>query len=321
MSGAAVVALVVVADPARALQILVTASPAELAAAAVVCSVGLVARSAASRELINGRVALGASFAALTIGYLANNLLPLRAGEAIRSVVLGRQSGLGIIGGATAVAAERLLDVVFAATILIAALPAVGVDAGWLAPVAAAAAAIVGVTVLLVVARHRETLVGWLEEKLKRWSKIAAVLPRLAAAFDGLARPKRLLRATFFLGLSWLLGVSFFWLVLRAFIPGAPLSWAAVSIGVLAFGIALPSSPGAIGIYEAALVGGLALCGVDSANALAFAVTAHALSFSITSTCGLVALVRQVPSGDGVTGRARSLMNNNEMPTPEEAAQ
>ena len=54
---------------------------------------------------------------------------------------------------------------------------------------------------------------------------------------------------------------------------------------------------------------------------LAFAVTAHALSFSITSTCGLVALVRQVPSGDGVKGRARSLMNNNEMPTPEEATQ
>ncbi len=49
LSGIAVVALVVVADPARALQVLLTASPVELAAAVVVCGLGLVTRAAASR--------------------------------------------------------------------------------------------------------------------------------------------------------------------------------------------------------------------------------------------------------------------------------
>ena len=319
MSGAAVIALVVVTDPAHALQVLLTASPSELVAAVVVCSVSLVFRAAASRELINGRVGLGVSFAALNIGYLANNLLPLRAGEAIRSVVLGRRSGLGVVGGATAVVAERLIDVLLAATILIAALPAVGVGAGWVPPVAAATAAVVGVTMLIVVAHHRKIIVDWLEVKLVRWPKITRLLPSIAGAFDGLARPSRLLRATFWLCLSWLLGVVFFWLVLRAFIPGAPLSWAAFSIGVLAFGIALPSSPGAIGVYEAALVGALALCGVDSADSLAFAVTAHALSFAITSILGLVALVRLVPSGTGISGRTQSLLGDRDVPAPEEA--
>jgi len=317
LSGIAVIALVVVADPARALQVLMTASPVELAAAVVVCGLGLVARAAASRELVDGRVGLCGAFAALNIGYLANNLLPLRAGEAVRSVVLGRRSGLGIVGGATAVAAERMLDVILAATILIVALPAVGVDAGWLPPVAAAAA-MAGVTMLLVVAHRREAIVAWLEPKLAPRPRLSTLLPRLAAAFDGLAKPLRLLRAAGWLVLSWLLAVVFFWLVLRAFIPEAPLSWAAFGIGVLAFGIALPSSPGAIGVYEAALVGALALCGVDSADALAFAVASHALSFTITSVCGLVALIHQVPGGTGIAGRAKSLLGNREASAPKE---
>jgi uncharacterized membrane protein YbhN (UPF0104 family) len=89
---------------------------------------------------------------------------------------------------------------------------------------------------------------------------------------------------------------------------------------VLAFGIALPSSPGAVGVYEAALVGALALCGVASADALAFAVAAHGLSFAVTSICGLVALVRQVPAGRGVADRARRVLAERELPSTEEAA-
>lgn len=308
LSGIAIVILIVVADPARALEILVTARPAEIAAAVVISGLSLIARAAASRELADGRVGLGGSFAALNIGYLANNLLPLRAGEAVRSVVLGRRSGLGIVGGATAVAAERMLDVILAASILIASLPAAGVNAGWAAPVAAAAAAMAGVVVLLVVARRREAIVGWLQPRLAPRPRLAALLPKLAAAFDGLAKPRRLLRAGCWLVLSWLLGLAFFWLVLRAFIPAAPVSWAAFAVGVLAFGIALPSSPAAIGVYEAALVGALALCGVDSASALAFAVAAHALSFAITSACGLVALIRTASDGGGIARRTKSLL-------------
>lgn len=321
VSGIAVVALVVVTDPGRALEILLTARPAELAVAVVLFCIGLVTRSAASREFIDGRVGLGASFAALNIGYLANNLLPLRAGEAVRSIVLGRRSGLGIVGGATAVAAERLLDVILAATILVAALPAVGVDAGWAPAAGAAAVALTGVVTLILIARNRISIAGWLEPKLAGKPRLAGLLPKITAAFEGLARPRRLFRAAFWLVLSWLTGIGFFWLVLRAFIPGAPLSWAAFAIGVLSFGVALPSSPGALGVYEAALVGALALCRVDSTDALAFAIAAHAVSFAIPSICGLVALIRQVPGGAGISGRTQNLIDNGELAAPEEATQ
>jgi uncharacterized membrane protein YbhN (UPF0104 family) len=236
-------------------------------------------------------------------------------------VVLGRKTGLGFVGGATAVAAERMLDLVMAGTILLAGLSAVGVEAGWASAVIAATAAAAGVIVLVVIAHRRHAIAGWLEPKLASRPRLAGLLPRLTSALDGLARPQRLIRAATILAASWALAVVFFWLVLRAFIPEAPISWATFGLGVMAFGIALPSSPGAIGLYEAAWVGALALCGADPANALAFAIAAHALTFSITSICGLVALVREVPDGAGIAKRARSLLAGRDLPAEEEAAQ
>lgn len=320
VSGAAVVVLVMVADPARALEALLAARPAELVAAVVVFVVALLARAAASRELVDARTGLGGAFAALNIGYLINNLLPLRLGEAARAVVLGRRSKLGIMGGATAVAAERMLDLVMAATVLVAGLAAVGVDTGWMPAAIAASVSVAGVIVLVIIARHRHGLAAWLEPKLVGRPRLARFVPKLATALDGLAKPRRLLAAAAWLALSWVLGILNFWFVLKAFIPTAPLSWAVFGIGVMAFGIALPSSPGGIGVFEAAWVGALALCGADPATALAFAIAAHSLSFTIASGCGLVALIREVPRGEGIVSRARSLLAGRDNTTEQEAA-
>jgi uncharacterized protein (TIRG00374 family) len=310
VSGAAVAVLLAVADPARTLEVLLAARPTELALSVVVFAVALTGRAATSRELVDGRVGLGGAFAALNIGYLVNNMLPLRLGEGVRAAVLGRKAGLGIVGGATAVAAERLLDLVLAATILVAGLLAVGVDTAWTPALAAVVFSLVGVSTLVVVARSRHALVARLGRIFANRPRLARLIPRLSEALDGLAQPGRLARAALILAASWALAIVSYWLVLRAFIPAAPLSWATLGLGVMAFGIALPSSPGAIGVYEAAWVGALALCGADPADSLAFAVAAHALTLGITSLCGLVSLVREVPDGTGIIQRARSLLSD-----------
>ena len=320
VSGAAVAVLLAMADPARALEVLLAARPTELALSVVVFAVALTGRAAASRQLVDGRVGLGGAFAALNIGFLVNNLLPLRLGEGVRAAVLGRKAGLGIVGGATAVAAERLIDLVLVATIIVAGLLAVGVDTAWTPALAAVVFSLLGVSTLVVVARFRHVLASLLEKTFTNRPRLARLIPRLTEALDGLAQPGRLARAALILAASWALAVVFFWLVLRAFIPAAPLSWATFGLGVMAFGIALPSSPGAIGVYEAAWVGALVLCGADPADSLAFAVAAHALTFSITSLCGLVSLFREVPDGTGVIQRARQLLSDSSTPTTDETA-
>ena len=312
VSAAAIVVLGVFVDFDQALAALRSARPGPMLAATLVFAVGLTGRAAASRELVDARTGLWGAFAALNIGYLANNLLPLRAGEAVRSLVLGRKTGLGLIGGATAVAAERLLDLIFAAAILLAGLSAVGVETVWAPAAAAAAVASFGLTGLVVIARRRRAVAGWLEPRFSRWPRLAALLPKLVAALDGLANPRRLVRAAIILGFSWVLAVIIFWLALLAFIPDAPISWAAFGLGAMAFGIALPSSPGAIGVYEAMWVGALTLCGADPALSLAYAIAVHAMTWGFTTLCGLAALTLEVQAGAGFSDRAKRVLTGKD---------
>jgi uncharacterized membrane protein YbhN (UPF0104 family) len=58
--------------------------------------------------------------------------------------------------------------------------------------------------------------------------------------------------------------------------------------GILAFGVAVPSSPGYVGTLHLACMEGLILFGVGVNEAAAAAILYHLLSWSITVTCGLI---------------------------------
>lgn len=57
-----------------------------------------------------GKVRFADSFSATCIGFAASTVLPARAGEVIRPVVLSRRTGLSFSGALASVAFERLLD-------------------------------------------------------------------------------------------------------------------------------------------------------------------------------------------------------------------
>jgi uncharacterized membrane protein YbhN (UPF0104 family) len=81
-------------------------------------------------------------------------------------------------------------------------------------------------------------------------------------------------------------------MILLAFIPSAPLIWAAFSLGVLAMGVSVPASPGSIGVFEASLVGALRVFSVDYSTAFAFALTAHLIFFLFTAVFGMIGLAQ-----------------------------
>ena len=77
---------------------------------------------------------------------------------------------------------------------------------------------------------------------------------------------------------SWIvLGFSY-WFVMRAFDLGlSPVAGELVVIGI-GLAMVLPSSPGAIGVFEAATVVVLKAYGVDNSVALSYALLLHALN-------------------------------------------
>jgi uncharacterized protein (TIRG00374 family) len=243
---------------------------------------------------------------ATAIGFMANNLLPARAGELARSYAAGRLTGVRFTAAVGSVAVERLLD----GLVLVAMLSAGIVWGGFsedtavggvpLARVARVAVLLfvpaLGVALWLV---HRPDpalcLVRWVLDRIlpHRWAeRLLDVLTGLLAGLDALRSPSRLALVMGWSVVIWLVSAGSYWLGFVAFGMPVPGSAALLLQGVIAFGVAIPSSPGFFGPFEAVTRATLALYGVDAAPAVSYAVAYHIAVFLPISVLGLWSLSR-----------------------------
>ncbi len=97
---------------------------------------------------------------------------------------------------------------------------------------------------------------------------------------------------------SWAaLGVSF-WILTLAFDLGLPLVAGMLVVVAINLSLVLPSSPAALGVFEAATVVALRAFDVPQAEALSYALVLHLLNFAPFIVIGLVLL------GPGLRRRA-----------------
>ncbi len=262
-----------------------------LVAGVVVLGLGLLARSIAWRTLLEERAPRLDVFLAINEGYLLNNILPFRLGEFGRAWLLGQHTGLNFWHIFSTIILERAFDIAISAGLLLGTLPLVlGLSDIRTSAIGAVGLVALGMTALHLLARNREKAARLIRRWGTRWPWVAQVEKRwLEPFFNGLVTLVDLRR--FLLVLGWMLvvwGLTLleYFLVIRAFVPMAPMLWAAFSLGVLAFGAALPSSPATIGVFEAALVGALRVFSVDYATAFAYAVTVHLINFLMSAILG-----------------------------------
>lgn len=227
------------------------------------------------------RPPLRAVVRALLVGYFFNSVLPARAGEAARVVALHRSSGNSRAELAATVVLERVFDLVALVSLLFVTSPWLP-DVAW-ARAAAVLAGAVGLTCLVLAV----SVAVWGDRPFRLLLRPLALLPFLAeerlarAALNlvgGLAavrRPSLTALALAWTTASWLtLGLSS-WFVLRAFHLG--LSPLAGLLTVIAINLALvlPSSPAAVGVFEAATLVALSAYGVSTSDALPAALILH----------------------------------------------
>lgn len=266
--------------------------------------ISMAARALAWRTLLDDRPTLLQTLAALNQGYLLNNLLPWRLGEVGRAVLLGRKPGLTTGMVLSSILLERILDILLAVGLLLALGP-LTVRAEW-APRTAAAASLALLAALSLVAvlfLRPAALQGLLTRLPWGGAGAARALENLNAGLSALRSPRRALAAGGWMALSWGLAAVEYWVVLRAFVPEAALSWAALALCVSALGAAVPSAPGFWGVFEASAVAALALVGVATGPALGFALLLHAVHMVITCAFGALALGGE---GETLAGLARA---------------
>lgn len=273
--------------------------PLNVALAVIISVVSLTPRALSWRLLLNRVPPFWRSYFIINEGYLLNNLFPLRLGEIGRAVFMGKASGLGMFYVLSTIVLERAFDLVFAAGLLLATLPLVlGLQSNsqMLLVILVLAVLLLGLVALFFMARYHQQVHAWVSKMGRRSAFVEKqVTPRIGSLLGGLSvltKPGDFLIVLGLAASSWALWAAVYYIVLISFVPGAPFWWSIFISGVLSLGIAIPSAPAALGVYEAAVVGGLSLLGVDVSTALAYAILMHFMQFVITGVLGFSGLLR-----------------------------
>jgi len=106
----------------------------------------------------------------------------------------------------------------------------------------------------------------------------------------GLRSPARLGGVIFWSLAMWLVSAASFYVMFAAFDIKMSFGGALLLQSAMAFGIAVPSTPGFFGPFEAALVAVLSLFGVSDTTAFSYAVTYHLTTLIPVTLLGLVSL-------------------------------
>ncbi len=283
--------------------------------------VWLVLRAMVWHTILRGRARYPDVFLTMCEGYLLNNFLPFRLGEIGRAFLLGRKTGLGFLEVLPSVIIERVLDLAFAAAILLSAVPfVVGAAAAGQIALVIGVLVLAGLVVLYLLARNRE----W---ALRLFARLSARRPNLQARggeflsslFTGLAVLTDgwlFVKVLAWMTLNWAVACVQYYLLIRAFFPQAQPAWALFGLGAVAFGNAIPSLPGAVGTFEGALAGALTIVSGNESASLAAALTAHLVNYLLTGVIGLAALSRE---GETLAGIYRQLRRRQDEPAPPEA--
>jgi uncharacterized protein (TIRG00374 family) len=266
--------------------------PLLLAAAVAVATFGFVIRALRWKVLlapVRPDTSLRSRFAAVSIGFMANNVLPARVGEFARAYAFSRLEPVSAGAAFGSLVVERFLDGVILLLLLVLpplspGFPSTGALSHGLGAVilrggiAAVAVVMAGLAVMAV---WPSAFVRAAEKAGRRFPSSVARLAvdTLKALLDSIAvlRSPRLL----LLGLAWTAGfwlfhgVSF-WLGMLAFGIDTGLVSAWFTEAVVGFGVAIPSAPGFVGTFHAAANFALSdIYGVEEARSLAFAFGYH----------------------------------------------
>lgn len=280
------------------------ANPWYFLAAVVVATSGFVVRAWRWRALLaplcrDSR--FRPRFAAINIGFMANNLFPARVGEFARAYALSRMEPVTISGSLGSLVVERVLDGLVLIALLLVALAAPSFPAGTEFGGVDIRRVFVGMGALFLgVGLATVLLAHWPRESVGMVRRLARWLPQHVAAFvvdvmeaflEGVAvvrSPSLLARSVLWSVLLWVwLGVSY-WLAFKAFAIQVDYFGALFLQTLIGLFVSIPAAPGFFGTFEAgAKIGLVSVYGVEVHQALSFAIGFHVGGFIPVTIMGL----------------------------------
>lgn len=248
---------------------------------------------------------------ATCVGAMANMILPARAGDLVRVYMIAQKEQVGRLVSLASIVVERVVDVLVLCLLLAGILTFVDFPVDKIAivdklKVGAYLSGLLGLVTLgamLVLGfKTRQSIkmmklcLFFLPERLQ--SSVVEILNTVASGLGAMQKGKNLLPiAMFSVLLTLACGLSNF-LVLVSFDLDLPLYAAFLLLAVQTIGLMLPSSPGFIGTYHAAIVAGFAFFEVSNELVISVAIVMHAILLFASVLPGLLfVLWENVPVG------------------------
>jgi uncharacterized protein (TIRG00374 family) len=242
-------------------------------------------------------------FDAMAVGYLVNNLVPARLGDAVRCYLLARWAPVGVVHGLSATFLERVVDALAMVLLLFGLLTVLPLPAA-----IAWGGAVIGVGVIAVLAAflalgaRRERggeavarfLARWLRLDRGRWAERWS---GLFASCQAVQRPRVVARLFLWSVVIWSQNLFTFWLVMVALGLWPSLAEVALAMVASALGLAVVAAPSGLGTFEAAVVASLVLVAVNPDLARGIALALHANLFVASGLAGGWAVVTRGLAG------------------------
>ena len=268
-----------------------------LALAVAILSLSCVARAARWRVLLSAEktLPLVTVFWATMCGYLGNAYLPARAGEVVRSVLIGQKGGISKSFTLATALTERLVD-----ALILVVISAIGVSTLFTLPAeltqAVRVMGIVGAigAVGLVAAPPMSGMVLRLVDRLPLSAALREKIAKMAGNFltgaGALQHWGRLLQFMLFSGMIWTLDSLCGLAVARAFSLDLNIFQVFILLASLGLASALPSTPGYVGVYQFVAVAVLVPLGLSEAQSLAYILGYQGVNYVVITLWGLLGL-------------------------------
>jgi hypothetical protein len=248
-------------------------------------------------SILTGSSSRGPAIRGLYIAKAGNNLLPLRMGDALRAQYIRDKAGVPYTRSVASILAESVLDLCLLGLLVLV-----------YAVLAASSRGLVYGIVMLVALPAGAWLAFLAVKRVvsgrSPGSGIAGTISRVIHHLSGIlggGRAPALVSSTVVL---WALTLVTSWCGLRIFLPHVTLLGVLSTIVFVYLSVLVPSAPGFVGTYHAAIAGSLAVMGFSLSEYPAAPVLIHLLQFLPHTLIGIALGVRYLFSNDW--GRVRS---------------
>lgn len=252
-------------------------------------------------------------FWALMTGYLGNAYLPARAGELVRSMLVGQQGGISKSFSLATALTERIVDAVIlvaVSTLALSTMPVLPEEIGGKIQIFSVLGMIALVAVIAAPRMKRiiNNVLGRLPIPDRFRAPLTAMVEKLLLGAGALQHPGRLGGFLVCSAAIWSLDTVAGLMTARAF--GLALDPVQVFVLLAALGLfsAIPSTPGYVGVYQLVAVAVLVPFGLSEAKAVAYIFAYQGVNYAVITLWGLIGLWK-------LRGAARLLQIPSEQPS------